>query len=173
MRSVLAMLMLLIVGCSSGKPAPIPNDPPAAKQAVTATQDAKVFATQDGEEIGVLAKGSSAIFSTDAGEFHEIILFSGEPRFVAKSQAQVGQATFTPPSDETGKALFAKLVSAEKQATKDADEAVDPSDIQKWTSHKRILIDRYKLLEANAAKVSPIDIEALELRGVTENWPSN
>jgi hypothetical protein len=143
---------------------------PDPVDAVTATKDAQVWASVGGEKIGILRRGSSVKYAGETGEFFEVYVFSGESRYLKRSDGVRGKVTpRLPDSESVQRAVFRQICDAEEKANRKADPYVN--DIKAMANVQRLAIDELKLKEMGQAAVSPLDADEVSMKGVLQKWP--
>lgn len=145
--------------------------PPGPVGAVVAVKDTAVLTTPGGTSLGTLRKGDAVKLEGQKGGYYEIVLFSGEYRYVKASDCRGESASPKPPADEQrARVIFKAICDAEARAGDESEQAVS-SDIKTGVKVQRELEDRYKLEAAQVSGVSPLVADQVSLLGVLEKWP--
>ncbi|HEX9804664.1 MAG TPA: hypothetical protein VGA67_03210, partial [Candidatus Dojkabacteria bacterium] len=106
----------------------------------------------------------------DEQEWYGILMFSGEYRYILKSDCEKTDETFKlTDNEQQKKAAFIELGIVEGKAQADADKKF-PTDIIKNIDYFRMLCDKYDLEIMNKYEFQPPTYRDLILEGVKKKW---
>lgn len=143
--------------------------PSTPVDAVVAVRDTSVFDSVGGRRIGKLRTGHAVKYSGEAGDFFEVYVVSGEPRYLKKGDAKRESVLPIPPNDETRcRAVFNKIIEAETRSDTAGNSF---SDFAEGIAAERVLRDEYSLEIASETNISPAVLESIGLLGALEKWP--
>jgi hypothetical protein len=115
--------------------------------------------------------------SAEKGDWYEIVMTSGEYRYIKKSDChKVNYIIELPKSEQICRAVFKALLDAEDKATAEADKRYPviigstEKDIHKNLDFQSILDDKYKLEVFNRFNLQPPLYGKLTLEGAQKKW---
>lgn len=157
-HSLILSLILLIISCSEEEvgiesdtdsnaettEVVVEESLPEIAPYVVATQDADIFINSDKNSGTVTEAKAGDVFTLNevSGDWYEIYMFSGEPRYLKQSVAN--DTTESPEIPASVVKACQEIVNAEDQAVSDTEQEF-PNNIDKQIEHERILMDRYKM----------------------------
>lgn len=145
-------LILFACGGTQSDPEPevenatAPAEAPAPKAApyLLVTQEANILLNPNTNATVVAEARAGDVFTLNevSGDWYEIYMFSGEPRYLHKSVAQ--DTTASPPLPSSANTACGKIVSAQDRATREAEQKF-PNDFSKQIDYERLLMDKYEM----------------------------
>ena len=115
-------------------------------------------------------EGNIFKLNSKKGDWYEIVMFSGEYRYIHQSLCEKHDyVVVSPESEQLRKKVFRALLSAEDKATAAADRKY-PNDIIRNIDYSRILYDKYKLEVLNSFSLQPPVYSEIIFEGVKNKW---
>lgn len=195
--AILAALSLLLVACGSTRAtadipptprvAPTSTDAPRPVQAtptpprpvqvgsfIMLSADSAPIRFGPSESSDLVATGRKGdVFErvSDSGDWVEIKMFSGEWRYVRRSQtAIVSYQSSNGLSLDRRKALYRAMLAAEDRADTDASAKIPARQVKENIVLNRILNDRYKLDAMRSFGLQPPEYRSIVIEGVSSGW---
>ena len=130
----------------------------------------KFSPSSSSKTIAQAINGNIFELSEEKGDWYGINMFSGEWRYLQKSNCvKIKYGQILPKDVQFKKMVFKSIVEAEDKAQAEADVRY-PTDIEKNIDLMRILVDKYKLAVFNKYKLQPPVYQELKIEGAVENW---
>ena len=111
---------------------------------VLVIEDANIFLNSNTNATVVAEARSGDVFelSDISGDWYEIYMFSGEPRYL--HQSVVRDTTASPPLPTSASRACGEIVSAQDRATREAEQRY-PNNFSTQIDYERVLMDKYEL----------------------------
>ena len=147
-------LALVFIACGGTQSDPEPeveNATPPAEAPVPevapyllVTQDANIFLNPNTNATVVAEARVGDVFTLSdvSGDWYEIYMFSGEPRYLHQSVAQ--DTTASAPLPSSANTACREIVNAQDRATRESEQRY-PNDFSQRIDYERLLMDKYEM----------------------------
>jgi hypothetical protein len=128
--------------------------------------------TTRSQTVGRANQGDIFELAGERGGWYEILLFSGEFRYVHQSLAQpVSYQPEAPGEEDVRRQIFTDLVLATRRAEEEANQTFPPNeDFRRNLEHERLLNDRYKLELMHRHQIQPPVCRRIVIEGDQKGW---